>query len=262
MPMLPVPVKVVSFACLLVAGLLAGGLLLARRRRRLASLLLGLAALAALAAYGALAPASSLFGPNFSHAATRQHVIALTFDDGPDPRYTPRLLDLLRRHQARATFFVSGGAAARYPQLIRRMVAEGHQVGNHAYHHYDLLTLSPRRVRQEVAGTQAVLARCGVACQALRPPYGFRSPVVYAAAREQGLQVVGWSVSSQDWRRLPAPVIVRRVLARLAPGQVIVFHDGRGDRRQTVRALALLLPELEHREYRSLTIAQLQALPL
>jgi len=231
---------------------------LVRRRVRAGYGVLVLTALTLLAVYGALAPGSGLYGPVVSRVPTDRRLVAITFDDGPDPRFTPPILDLLRRHRAHATFFVCGQAAGRYPGLVRRMAAQGHEIGNHTYHHRDLLWRGPGGIREELASTQRVLARCGVHCRLVRPPYGFRTPLLSWQARRLGLEVVTWSVATGDWLRPGAGTIADRALARLAPGQVILLHDGRGDRRQTVAALEVILAELARKGYRCVTVTQLQ----
>ncbi len=256
------PVKLPLAAGLLAAALLGVAIWLARRRSRLALLPLAGAVMVSVAAYGAFVPTAQLFGPTFCHGRTSERVIALTFDDGPDPRYTPALLAVLRRYDAHATFFVCGEAAERYPALVRRTAAAGHEVGSHGYRHVDLLRLGPAGLRRELAAGQAALARCGVHATLLRPPYGFRSPLVCAAARRQGLQVVGWDAAGHDWPSPSPRAIADSVLGDLAPGQVVLLHDGRGDHRHTVAALDLILAELRRRGYRSVTLTELQGLSL
>lgn len=154
--------------------------------------------------------------------------VALTFDDGPDPTMTPRVLEVLRRHGVQATFFLIGERVTGNPELVRRIVAEGHTVGNHTFTHSPCFPLwRGSRVRQELAATgRAVEAAAGVRMRLFRPPFGVTNPVIGRAVREAGLQPVGWSRRSLDtfaWRRRGA--VCRSVCRRLRDGDVILLHD-------------------------------------
>lgn len=151
--------------------------------------------------------------------------IALTFDDGPAPE-TKALLDLLAEKQVRATFFVIGARAAEYPGTLRRMVAEGHVVGNHTYNHADLAKLSADGVRRELTRGNAAIARAiGGSPRLMRPPFGSSNATVRRVARDLGLTPVLWSVDPLDWSDRDAGVVARRVVARAAPGGIILSHD-------------------------------------
>lgn len=168
-------------------------------------------------------------------------VVYLTFDDGPDPTWTPRVLGLLARHQARATFFVLGNSARSHPGLVARIRAGGHAVGNHSVSHKSLPSLSPGRLHREIAG--------GVRSRCFRPPYGATSARVRTAIRKAGMRQVLWDVDPQDWRRPGAAAISQRILSQVGNGSIVLMHDGGGDRAQTARALDRVLTTLAARGY-------------
>ncbi|AXG82354.1 polysaccharide deacetylase family protein [Streptomyces paludis] len=174
--------------------------------------------------------------------------VALTVDDGPDPRWTPLLLDVLDAHRVRATFFVVGERAARHPELLRRILAAGHTLGNHTYSHpQPFAALPPARIHEEIRRTQRVVTDAtGVTPALFRAPAGGWSRTVLGAAREQGLTPVDWSVDPKDWRAPPAARIARTVL-RARPGDIVLCHDGGGDRSGTVAALDTALGQLRRR---------------
>jgi peptidoglycan/xylan/chitin deacetylase (PgdA/CDA1 family) len=174
---------------------------------------------------------------------TQRRAVALTFDDGPSPRWTPTILSLLAEGGARATFFCLGQSVRRYPELVRR-AAEAGEVGNHGWGHADLARLPPSQVEADIDATHHTLtAMTGQAPALLRPPYGtLRGPVLVAAARRQ-YRIVLWTDLLQRAGASPQADI-DRLLARLAPGQILLAHDGRGDRTGVLERLPLLLAGL------------------
>jgi peptidoglycan/xylan/chitin deacetylase (PgdA/CDA1 family)/glycosyltransferase involved in cell wall biosynthesis len=194
-------------------------------------------------------------------------VVALTFDDGPDPRWTPRILDVLRRHRARATFFVLGAKVNAHPELTRRIVAEGHELGVHTYTHVQLAAVPAWRQRMELAATRAAIAGVtGRQARLMRPPYSSDPGAVssadarvLAAAGADGYLTVLADRDSGDWRRPGVPEIVRASTPRAGAGAVVMFHDGGGDRRQTVAALDRLLAGLP--DHRFATVSDALTLP-
>lgn len=172
----------------------------------------------------------------------RRPDLALTFDDGPHPRLTPRLLALLRRHGMTATFFLIGRQVARFPGLARRIAAEGHAVGNHTLTHPYLDRLDDAEVLAEVDLCAAELARAGITTRLFRPPYGALRPKQAAMLeRERGLQVTFWTADARDWENPPPALSARRLARRARPGAVLLAHDIFAP---TIPAMALLLPEL------------------
>jgi peptidoglycan/xylan/chitin deacetylase (PgdA/CDA1 family) len=178
-------------------------------------------------------------------------VVYLTFDDGPTPAYTPPILALLARYQALATFFVIGRNAAAHPELVRQEHAAGHGVGNHTWNHRRLNGLEDGRLGAEVDATSAVIGRAtGTPVRCLRPPYATVDAASADRARARGLRLVLWDVDSNDWRRPGVAAIAGRVLGRVRSGDVVLLHDGGGDRTQTVAALEQVLASLSARGFR------------
>ena len=160
--------------------------------------------------------------------ATSQPEVWLTLDDGPDPEDTPRVLALLAAHEARATFFVVGENAARHPELIRAIVAGGHEVANHTQTHPigNFWCASPARVRREIAVATEVLRTLGVAPTRFRPPAGIKNLWLAAVLREQGLVCVGWSARGLERRPGDVATVTARVTRHLAPGAILLLHEG------------------------------------
>ena len=175
-------------------------------------------------------------------------VMYLTFDDGPHPLYTPQILDVLARYGARATFFVVGSLAERYPGIIQRIIDEGHTIGNHSWNHEALGGLTQDEFDETVGRTQALLGNRGTPC--LRPPYASMDSFTRPWAAEHGLAVVTWDFSPQDWIPQSPQDIARKVVAHARDGVVILMHDGGGDRSWTVLGLDIALGELSGRGYR------------
>lgn len=160
-------------------------------------------------------------------AESADRVVALTFDDGPDEDYTPRVLDLLKRYDVRATFFVVGEQARQNPELIHRMVAEGHTVAGHSYYHLPQSTLwSSQRYTEELFRCNDVVARLtGLRMRLYRPPFGVTNPPIARAVKNLGLIPVGWSVRSLDTVTKDTDRVVDRVMRGLRGGDVILLHD-------------------------------------
>lgn len=192
-----------------------------------------------------------------------KHEIALSFDDGPDARYTPQLLDLLRAEDVRASFFVSGAAAAAQPQLIQRMRDEGHSVGLHGYSHANNWLLGPRAAARELENGLATLRGLGVEPACYRPPYGNITPLTLLLTRRHGLRLTLWTVMAQDWRGDAAADILARLRRRTKAGSVICLHDGCAgaavpdSAAATLQALRIFLPEMKTAGYRFVTLADL-----
>ncbi|MER7272947.1 polysaccharide deacetylase family protein [Dactylosporangium sp. NPDC000244] len=174
--------------------------------------------------------------------------VALTVDDGPHPEWTPPLLDLLARHDVRATFFLIGDRVRERPDLARRVADAGHVLGNHSMTHpHPFAALTPGSIEDEIAGAQdAVVEATGVVPRVFRAPSGNWSPAVLRAAARHRLTPVDWAVNPSDWRS-PGTAHIERVLSRSRPGHIMLCHDGGGDRSQTIAALAQVLPRLRAR---------------
>jgi peptidoglycan/xylan/chitin deacetylase (PgdA/CDA1 family) len=177
-------------------------------------------------------PGSRIFGPTLI-APERAGELALTFDDGPNPKWTPRLLDVLSEHGVKATFFMLGGRALAEPELVRRVAAEGHLIGNHSWSHPNLARSWASTVREELTRTSETLEQItGERIRYFRPPFGARRPVVFRIARELGLRVVTWNAMTSDWSEPEADRIAEQLtakiegLARRGRAANIVLHDG------------------------------------
>ncbi len=174
-------------------------------------------------------------------------VVYLTFDDGPHPTYTPQVLDVLARHGARATFFVVGYLAERYPLLIQRIAHEGHTLANHSWQHESLARVSKAAFDRSVGRTQETLGPLATPC--LRPPYYAIGRFTEEWSNELGLRLVGWSYSPRDWEQRAAQAIANGLVARSSPGAIILLHDGGGPRSATVRGLDMALERLSDRGF-------------
>lgn len=182
-----------------------------------------------------------------------ERAVCLTFDDGPDPQCTPKLLDLLKRHGLQATFFLIGKKAQAHPELVRRMVDEGHTIGNHTWSHSARFPLRGERfVREEVErGAKAVGKAANLAgskrIKLFRPPFGVTNPIIGRVVRSEGYCSIGWSIRSFDTvASTPRQKVLSRVLRKLHPGAVILLHDRCEG---SVELLERLLAELSNRGY-------------
>lgn len=193
--------------------------------------------------------------------------VALTFDDGPDPVVTPRLLDLLRERNAKSTFFMLSDHAIKHSALVRRVVDEGHEVGLHCDRHDRLTALGFGEIRQRLTAARAVLERlCGVPVKLFRPPYGAQTLVSFLAARSLGLEIVAWGPYAEDWLDQPAEASAAKVLDRVKGGDIALFHDGLELAAGTpvpeldrVRVVELVLDGLNARSLGTTTAGQLLA---
>jgi peptidoglycan/xylan/chitin deacetylase (PgdA/CDA1 family) len=212
------------------------------------------------AVHGAFHRNSPLFGPALGRISSERKVVALTFDDGPNPDATPLILDTLAEKGVRATFFVLGSHAERWPELVRRMAQEGHQLGNHGYFHRKLQFKSPFYVSRDIRlGIRAIKRAGAPAPRYFRAPHGFRSPWTTPIARAYGERTVGWSLGVWDSDRPGVDEIVRRTLEGVSPGSIVLLHDGDGynpdgDRMQTAAALPHIIDRLKEQGYEFATL--------
>jgi peptidoglycan-N-acetylglucosamine deacetylase len=206
-------------------------------------------AAAGTAAWGAVSPWSELYGPTVRRTSSPRKV-ALTFDDGPNPAVTPQLLELLDRYSVRATFFVIGKFASACPDLVKEISARGHALGNHTDTHPNLFFELNAGIRNEIARCQDAVASAvrGEPPHWMRPPYGYRNPLLDGEVRRAGMQVVLWSKICWDWRPQPPQRLIERLgsVARRdsARGDVVVLHDG--DHRAPGADRSHVLAALEH----------------
>lgn len=206
--------------------------------------------------YASYSIRSGVYVKAFCRKKTTDRVVALTFDDGPNPLYTPRVLDILRQYHAPAAFFCIGEKAEKHPAIVRRILAEGHLLGNHTYTHAAHFPLLPtRKMMADLLQAQNLLECIGdTPVTHFRPPFGVTNPTVAKAARRLGYTTVGWSIRSLDTRQRPLPRVLRRVTRQLAPGAVILLHDRLPDSPELLRQL------LEHLRQNNYKIARVDQL--
>ncbi len=223
-----------------------------------------LGAYALMMADGVFRPASPLFYPTLVRGPSERAQVALTFDDGPDPDITPRVLDMLAAHQARATFFVIGRYLERHRALGERMHREGHELGNHSWRHSPFQNFYPS------AGHGHEIDRCADLIKSVtdskrepwyRPPIGLKSPAMARASHQRKLKVAAWSIHSRDTLSRDPVAVARSVINRIRPGDIVLLHDGHDrehrHRPLILQALPLLLQGLHERGLSSVTISEL-----
>jgi peptidoglycan/xylan/chitin deacetylase (PgdA/CDA1 family)/GT2 family glycosyltransferase len=194
----------------------------------------------------------------FSEGNSDLPEIALTFDDGPDPRYTPQVLSILRQYNVHATFFMLGERVEAYPSLVQQAYAEGNTIGNHSWNHPNLTTLTADDVHTQLRNTStAIRAATGVEPIFFRPPYGAYNYQIASQASSLGLTTVTWSVDTSDWQQPGSSAIVDTVLTHSQNGSVILMHDGGGERSQTIEALPTVIRKLQEKGFRLVTLQQL-----
>lgn len=226
------------------------------------------AGLAGFAWYHGRAPTSQLYGRTICRVPDAGKAIALTFDDGPNPRCTPQLLDMLARRGAAATFMLIGRWAEREPGLVRELRDAGHAIGNHTYTHPRLAHRTRSQVRGELWRGREAIESAGVELSAIegkalmRPPYGRRRPGTLRAIRREGYVPVMWSVTCYDWRRAATPAKLVRRAGRARAGDIVLLHDGAsrepaGDRSVSLAAADEIVARLTEDGYRFVTIPEL-----
>ncbi|WP_238162551.1 polysaccharide deacetylase family protein [Cohnella sp. AR92] len=191
--------------------------------------------------------------------------VALTFDDVPDSRYTPLVLNVLKQQKVKATFFVVGSRALKAPALVRRIHDEGHAIGNHSFNHPDFSKMGIGGMSEQIRSTEAALQRSvGFVPRLIRPPYGEIKNSQLDWAQKQGYTVVNWDVDSSDWRQLGAQTVFLNVTRSVRPGSIILLHAGGGTGQNlygTVQALPKLIAWLRSHHYEPVTLPELLQLP-
>lgn len=191
----------------------------------------------------------------YSVKTTQKH-IAITFDDGPHPEHTKDIIGILEQYHAKATFFVIGQSVAENPQMIRLIVAKGHEVGNHSYSHAKAVQITPTDVQK---CDDVITTVTGIKPLLLRPPGGRVSDQTLWVARQTKHRLIlwTWDVDTRDWAEPGVQKIVDVVVQHADPGDIVLFHDGGGSRQQTVRALGIILSRLTAEGYQFVTVSQL-----
>lgn len=195
----------------------------------------------------------------YNSVHTSRPILALTFDDGPHPQLTPKLLDILRQQGVRATFYVVGKNVEMYPDIARRIVAEGHEIANHSWSHPVLTKVSAAKMNQEIESTCAVIERVtGRRPTTMRPPYGaVNDRVRQAILQDHKLDVILWSVDPLDWKRPGASVVTQRMVQGAKPGAILLAHDIHPG---TIEAMPQTIAQLKAKGYGFATVSQLIAL--
>jgi len=206
---------------------------------------------------------SANFSPNagvtFSRVSVNDKYVAMTYDDGPHPQNTPRLLDMLRARNIKATFYVIGRNVDLYPAITRRIVAEGHEIGNHTYTHGNMTKMSDAKVRLELNKCRDSIAKAtGVKPRTLRPPYGaLKQSQRSWIHSEYGYPTIMWAVDPRDWQRPGPSVVTSRILSGTTPGAIVLAHDLHAP---TVTAMPATLDGLLKKGYKFVTVSQLLAM--
>lgn len=219
------------------------------------------------AGYQTMSPTGQWYGPTFIGLARSSKQIALTYDDGPNHPHTLRILDILARHNVRATFFLIGRFVRERPEIARAVVNAGHVVGNHTFTHPLLTLKSGAEIRRELLDCRSALYDViGEHSNLFRPPFGGRRPAVLRIARDLGLEPVMWNVTGYDWNAPPAGEIERKVARQMRGGDVILLHDGGyrqmgADRSQTVIATDHLIARYKAEGHEFVTIPQMMGTP-
>lgn len=201
-------------------------------------------------------PAPKAERTSYNSVHVDQPVIAMTFDDGPSAVLTPRLLDILKQRNIRVTFFVLGQLVQEHPEIVRRAVAEGHEIANHSWDHKALSKMAEGGLRHELADTSAEISKAtGKPVTLMRPPYGATNARLNRAIeKEYGMKVILWSVDPLDWKRPGAQVISQRILKETQPGAIILSHDIHPG---TIEAMPATLDALLAKGYRFVTVSEL-----
>ncbi|HZR59090.1 MAG TPA: polysaccharide deacetylase family protein [Terriglobales bacterium] len=215
------------------------------------------------AGYQSMAPTGQWYGRTFIGVNRKSRQLALTYDDGPNDPYTRRLLEVLAKHNVRATFFLIGKFVQQRPDIVRDLVQAGHVVGNHTFTHPLLIFKTGVQVRDEILQCKrAITDAVGEHSNLFRPPFGGRRPVTLRVVRELGLDPVMWNVTGYDWSAPPAEHIERKVSAQVRGGNVILLHDGGhkalgADRSSTVRATEQLIAKYKAEGYEFVTMPEM-----
>jgi peptidoglycan-N-acetylglucosamine deacetylase len=207
-----------------------------------------------------MAPTGQWFGRTFARGVRGSKQIALSYDDGPNDPYTLKLLDVLAKHNVRATFFMIGRYVRQRPDIARAVAVAGHVIGNHTFTHPLLIFKSEAETRAQIIDCQRALEDAvGKHSNFFRPPFGGRRPATIRIARELGLQTAMWNVTGYDWNAPPAAVIEKKVARQIRGGDVVLLHDGghrsqSADRAQTLLATGNIVQQYKDGGYEFVTV--------
>ena len=201
------------------------------------------------------------------HIPTSQKKVVLTFDDGPSPIWTPKILDELKKENVKATFFMIGHHVVKYPQIARRVVAEGHTIGNHGYAHSVMLYYTEAEIEEEIKYTEHVIREItGYTTKFFRPPKSWLRKSIKEKINRLGYDIILWSLNSKDWVRFNHKRIVGFITGRIKNGDILLFHDSGnvfsqegGDRNQTVKSMSLLIRKLREKGFEIVPLQELMS---
>ncbi len=199
------------------------------------------------------------------HEKTEEKVVALTFDDGPSPVWTPQILDVLNKAGIKATFFMLGDHVLKYPDVAKRVAGEGHEIGNHTQDHHVLIYYTPEELEKEIKDAEDSIRKVtGVTTNYFRPPKAWVTDKEKKKIKEMGYKTILWSLNSKDWVTFDDKYIIKYIMRNVRPGDIILFHDSGGtfsteggDRHETVLAVKRLAEKLKENGYRFVTITEL-----
>lgn len=193
-----------------------------------------------------------------NHGSREKKVIALTFDDGPHPKETDKVLDVLKKYDVKATFFIAGKHANWYPKPLIRASEEGHEIGNHTFTHPDISNLSSTQIQSEIKQCEDILVKLtGKKPTLFRPPYGsYRKEALAQIAKDSGYKIILWTtIDARDWQNPPASKIASTITENAKNGDIILLHDYATD--NTVEALEILIPEMQSKGFEFVTVSEL-----
>ena len=194
----------------------------------------------------------------FKSNTNDQMKIALTFDDGPHPRKTEKILNILDKYNAKATFFVIGVNVQNYPNVLNKVIDNGHELGNHTFSHHILKSASANKIKNEILNTEdALYDHYLIRTNLLRPPCGLYDSALVDIAKENGYKIVLWTVDTKDWAHESAENIIKNVLANVKSGDIILFHDYVSGKDHSAEALDILIPKLQEMGYKFVTVSEL-----
>jgi len=191
------------------------------------------------------------WGAPGANAVDKERHLHLTFDDGPIPETTPALLDLLDEEQVKATFFILGKRAQRYPELVAEIARRGHSLGNHSFNHLFMPTMSTKKIEHEIAATnQSIKDATGSEPVLFRPPFGLIDHRAAAYLKERKMKIVYWGAVSEDWQGIGEKRVISRTMERLGHGASIVLHEGRSIAKQTLSATREIIKRSKSKGFR------------